>query len=113
MFMESRGPSGLFPSGRTRPTFREPHPVRVGAMLTGATATAAWLLLFGLLATSTRGYVWLTLGASAGAWLCAVGLMRFGDRGVATGVAITTGLGVGVAVGLVVQRWLTAGWPLW
>jgi len=39
--------------------------------------------------------------------------MRFGDRGVAAGVAITTGMGVAVAAGLVVQRWLTVGWPLW
>jgi hypothetical protein len=85
----------------------------VGAIVAGAAATAAWLLLFGLLATSTSGYVWLTLGASVAAWLCALGLMRFGDRGAATGIAMTTALGMGIAVVLVVQRWVTAGWPLW
>jgi len=111
--VESRAPSGLFPSGPPRPTFREPHPVRVGALLSGAGLTAAWLLLLGLLATSARGYIWLTLTASVAAWLCALALMRFGDRGVAAGVAITTGMGVAVAAGLVVQRWLTVGWPLW
>ncbi len=82
-------------------------------MLAGAGLTAAWLLLFGLLATSARAYIWMTLAAAAAAWLCAWVLMRFGDRGVAAGVAVTTGMGVAVAVGLVVQRWLTAGWPLW
>jgi len=82
-------------------------------LLSGAGLTAAWLLVLGLLATSARGYIWLTLTAAAAAWLCALALMRFGDRGVAAGVAITTGLGVAVAVGLVVQRWLTVGWPLW
>jgi hypothetical protein len=82
-------------------------------MLAGAAVTAVWLLLFGLLATSASGYVWLTLGASAAAWLCALALVRFGDRGVAAGIAITTGLGIGVAVVLVIQRWVTSGWPLW
>jgi hypothetical protein len=81
--------------------------------LAGASATAAWLLLFGLLATSARSYIWLTLAAVAVAWSVAVLLLRFGDRGVATGVGLATSLGASIAVGLVVVRWVTVGWPLW
>jgi len=111
--VESRAPSGLFPSGRPRPAFREPHPVRTGAVLVGAGATAAWLLLFGLLGASARGYVWLTVVASTAAWLIALVLARFGDRGVAVGVAISAGIGLGIAFVLVIARWVTTGWPLW
>jgi hypothetical protein len=106
-------PSGLFPSGPPRPTFREPHPVRAAGVLGGSGAAAAWLLLFGLLATSARGYVWLTLFASGAAAGAAFVLARVGDRGVAVGVAITTGLGLGIAVAVAFQRWMTTGWPLW
>jgi hypothetical protein len=111
--METRAPSGLFPSGPPRPVFREPHPIRFGAVLTGAGATAAWLLLVGLLATTIRSYVWLTLAAAGLAWALAVVLLRFGDRGVATGVGVATSFGAAVAVGVVVVRWATVGWPLW
>jgi hypothetical protein len=93
--------------------FREPHPVRFGAVLTGAGATAAWLLLVGLLATSAPSYVWLTLAAVGVAWVVALLLLRFGDRGVATGVGLATSFGASVAVGLVLVRWMTTGWPLW
>lgn len=82
-------------------------------MLAGAGVAAAWLLLLGLLATSVGGYAWLTLAASVAAWLCALALARYGDRGVAVGVAITTGLGLSIAFVLVMQRWATIGWPLW
>jgi hypothetical protein len=74
---------------------------------------AAGLLLAGLLATSASAYIWITLGAAVVAWLCALALVRFGDRGAATGVALATALGVAVAVGLVVHQWVTVGWPLW
>jgi hypothetical protein len=111
--METRAPSGLFPSGPPRPVFREPHPVRLGAVLVGAAATAAWLLLVGLIASTIRSYVWLTLAAAGVAWAVAALLLRFGDRGVATGIGLSTSVGASVAVGLVVVRWVTVGWPLW
>jgi hypothetical protein len=109
----SRTPSGLFPSGPLRPAFREPHPIRVGAVLTGAGAAAGWLLVFALLATSARGFVWLVLGAAFVAWLVALLLVVVGDRGVAAGVALSAGAGMAIAVGLVVARWVTTGWFLW
>ena len=111
--VEPRAPSGLFPSPPPRPTYREPHPVRVGAVLAGAGLTAAWLLVGGLFATSAPGYIWLTLGAAAVAWGSAAALLRLGDRGVATGIALATAIGVAVAMGLAVHQWVTTGWPLW
>jgi hypothetical protein len=111
--VEARAPSGLFPSGPHRPAYREPHPVRGGAVLTGAGLGAAWLLLSGLLSTSGASYLWLTLGACVAAWLSALVLARFGDRGVAVGLALSAGLGLAIAFVLVLQRWFTTGWPLW
>jgi hypothetical protein len=106
-------PSGLFPSGPPRPRFREPHPVRLGALFVGAAMGATWLLVFGLLATSAGAYVWLTLVASIVAWICAIVLVRLGDRGAAVGVVLSTGLGLAIAAIVVIQRWATSGWPLW
>lgn len=111
--VESRAPSGLFPSGPPRPTFREPHPVRLGALFAGAGIAAAWLLVFGLLATSVGAYLWLTFAASVVAWGCAFLLVHRGDRGAATGVAIMTAVGVAVAVGVLIEQWIVVGWPLW
>jgi hypothetical protein len=111
--VDTRAPSGLFPAGPPRPTFREPHPVRIGPTLAGAGLGALWQLLVGLLGTSVRGYIYLTLAASVVATLVAMVLMRFGDRGAATGVAISTGLGLSVAFAVVLQRWVMTGWPLW
>jgi hypothetical protein len=82
-------------------------------VLAGAAMTAAWLLLVGLFATSAATYFWLTMSAVAVASAVAAMLMRFGDRGVATGVALTTSIGASVAVVLVVTRWVSVGWPLW
>jgi hypothetical protein len=73
----------------------------------------AWLLVFGVLATSAGGYVWLTVAASVVALACAVVLALWGDRGAAAGVALVTGLGLAVAAIVVIQRWATSGWPLW
>ena len=87
--------------------------MRIGSLLAGAGVAAAWLLLIGLMATSARSYIWFTLAAAIVAWACAMVLMRFGDRGVAAGVALSTSVGVAVAAGLVVQQWATTGWPLW
>jgi hypothetical protein len=108
-----RAPSGLFPSGPPRPTYREPHPVHIGSVLVGAGVAAAWMLLFALLASSTRSYFWFTFVAAALAGGGAGLLVRHGDRGVAAGAAMATGLGFAIAAGVVVQRWVTTGWPLW
>jgi hypothetical protein len=110
----SRIPSGLFPAGRTRPTYREPHPVKGPAVAAGAGAATAWMLVFGLVDTSLRGYAWWTLLAGGIAWVVAGGLTWAGDRGVAAGIAAATGVawaaaGIAIAVG-----WATTGnWPMW
>jgi len=109
-----RPPSGLFPTGPARPTYREPHPVRGAAVAAGLGAGAAWLLVFGLLARTLHGYAWWTVIAGSAAWLVALLLARYGDRGVAAGVAISTALGLSIAATAVAVRWaLTADWPLW
>ena len=111
--MDSRVPSGLFPSGSLRPTYREPHRARAGMAFAGGGVAATWLLLIGLRASSARGYAWLTIAASAVSGLVAVVLARFGDRGAAVGVAIATGFGLAIAMGVVTERWIMTGWPLW
>lgn len=110
-----RTPSGLFPSGPpSRPTYREPHPVTGSGVALGGAGAAAWLLLFGLLGRSVPEYAWWTVVAGALAWLVALLLVRFGDRGVAVGTAIVTGGGWSVAAAVVAVRWATSGdWPLW
>jgi hypothetical protein len=70
-------------------------------------------LVVGLLASSAVSYVWLTLAAVVAAWAVAVLLLRFGDRGTATGIGLAASLGATIAVGLVVMQWITVGWPLW
>ncbi|MEU5670494.1 hypothetical protein ACGF3C_05600 [Micromonospora sp. NPDC047762] len=110
-----RTPSGLFPSGPPpRPTYREPHPVTGGGVAAGGGAAAGWLLLFGLLGTDVASYAWWTVFAGLLAWATALVLVRFGDRGVATGVAIVTAGGWSIAAAVVAVRWATSGdWPLW
>ncbi|MET8042088.1 hypothetical protein ABZU25_14655 [Micromonospora sp. NPDC005215] len=111
----ARLPSGLFPAGPpSRPTYREPHPVTGGGVATGGGAAATWLLLFGLLGTDVTSYAWWTVLAGLLAWLTALVLVRYGDRGVATGVAIVTAGGWSIAAAVVAVRWATSGdWPLW
>jgi hypothetical protein len=109
-----RPPSGLFPTGPARPTFREPHPVRGGAVAAGLAAAAAWLLVFGLLAGTLPVYAWYTAFAGGVAWAVAAVLARWGDRGVAAGIAVSTALGLSIAATAVAVRWATASdWPLW
>jgi hypothetical protein len=79
----------------------------------GAGSGALWMLLFGLVAGNARGYAWWTISAGLIAWLVAAVLARFGDRGVAAGVAVSAGLGVAIA-GIVVLIHLVGGhWLLW
>lgn len=87
--------------------------MQFGSVLAGACMGTVWLLLFGLFGGSTRGYVWLTVGAAVVAWLVALALLRYGDRGAAVGLAAAATLGISVASVLVVARWMTSGWPLW
>ena len=111
--MESRQPSGLFPSGMQRPVYREPLPVCLPAIFAGAGLAFLWFLLCGVLAATVRGYLWLTVAASVASWSCAVTLARFGDRGAAAGVAIATALAVAVAFVVMLGRWVFDGLPLW
>lgn len=120
--MQPRSPSGLFPAapdgftrpaGPVRPTFREPHPVRRTAVAGGAALTAVWLLLFGLLGGSPGAVARWLIVASLLAWAAAYGLSRYGDRGAATGVAITAGIGLAGASAITIVQWATEGWPLW
>ncbi|WP_374250012.1 hypothetical protein [Micromonospora sp. R77] len=108
-------PSGLFPSGPpTRPTWREPYPVTGGGVAAGGALTALWLVLFGLLGHDVAGYAWWTVVAGGLAWLAALALVRYGDRGVATGIAIVTAGGWSIAAAVLAVRWAQAGdWPLW
>jgi hypothetical protein len=104
----------LFPSQTTRPTYRELHRVRGGALAAGLLGAAAWMLAFGLLGRDLRGYAIWTAFAGALAWLVSAILVRYGDRGAAAGVAISTGFGLAVAAAAVAVRWVGAGdWPLW
>lgn len=110
----ARTPSGLFPSGPPRPSYREPHPVRAGAFLVGLAAGALWLLLFGLLGADLGGYAWWTVLGGALAWLASWVMVRFGDRGVGAGLSISTAAAWSIAAMAVAVRWATAGdWPLW
>ncbi|HEY7224315.1 MAG TPA: hypothetical protein VH561_12120 [Micromonosporaceae bacterium] len=111
--MQSRVPSGLFPSGPLRPTFREPHPVRISSVVLGAGMALAWQILLAGFSDSLRGLFWRCVAAVLVAWGVAGLLLRFGDRGAAAGVALASSLGGCVAAILVTVRWLTVGWPLW
>lgn len=108
-------PSGLFPAARSvHPTYREPHPVTSGGIAAGASITSVWYICFGLLATDLRSYAWWTLIAGLVAWAAAQTLVRFGDRGVAVGVAITTAGGWSIAAFVAAAHWIGSGdWPLW
>lgn len=97
----------------TRPTLREPHPVRAGAVLCGALAGAAWLLTFALLSVTLSGYLSWTLLGGGLAWLTALMLSRRGDRGVAVGLAAATGVAWTVATLSVLTEWARLGvWPV-
>jgi hypothetical protein len=46
-------------------------------------------------------------------WTAAYVLARLGDRGVAAGVAITTGIGVSIAVSVIMVNAVHGHWVLW
>ncbi|MFB9177197.1 hypothetical protein ACFFX1_03525 [Dactylosporangium sucinum] len=103
----------VFVVSQPRPTYREPLPVRSPMVTAGAAVGAAWMLLFGLLAGSARGYIWLTLIAGVLAWGASAVLARFGDRGVAVGVAVSSGVAVAIAGIVVGYRMAGGDWVLW
>jgi hypothetical protein len=108
-----RTPSGLFPAQGSHPVYREPTPVGFGLVLAGFIGGALWMMLFGLLASNARGYIWLTIIAGGLAWVIAVVLARYGDRGVAVGVAVATSFALTVATIVVIARWAGGVWLLW
>ncbi|GAA2388419.1 hypothetical protein Cme02nite_23440 [Catellatospora methionotrophica] len=102
----------MIPS-RTRPTLREPHPVRPWAVVAGALGAGVWLLSFGMFGVTLGGYVGWTVLAGLLAWLAALALIRYGDRGVAAGVAAATGVAWTAAALSVIAEWIRRGaWPL-
>jgi hypothetical protein len=97
-----------------RPVYREPHPIRAGAVLAGFGAAVVWFALFGALARELAAYVWWTIVAAVVAWIVAAVLSFLGDRGVAVGVALASGFGLSIAMTSVGVRWIsTQDWPLW
>jgi hypothetical protein len=105
--------SGLFPSGPSRPIFREPFPARGGAVTLGMLGGGLWMMLFGLLASDAGGYAWITIIAGVVAWLVALLLARTGDRGAAVGVAMSAAVGLSIAMIMVAVRWAGGDWLLW
>ncbi|MDI1461796.1 hypothetical protein QEZ54_12505 [Catellatospora sp. KI3] len=87
--------------------------MRPWAVVVGALATGVWLLAFGLFGITISGYVGWTVAAGMAAWLVSYALLRFGDRGVAVGVAAAVGVGWTAAALSVVFEWIRRGaWPL-
>jgi hypothetical protein len=107
-------PTEVFPGLPSRPVYREPHPVGVTPLLTGMGATLLWFALFGSIGGDLFSYAWWTVAAAVSAWIVAIVLTFLGDRGVAVGVAIISGVGLSVAMGFVAARWITTqDWPMW
>ncbi|MDT4988762.1 MAG: hypothetical protein QOI74_2856 [Micromonosporaceae bacterium] len=108
-----RMPSGLFPSGPPRPAYREPFPIRGGAVALGIVGGGLWMMLFGLLASNTAGYAWISIVAGLLAWAVALVLARIGDRGAAVGLAMSAAVALSIAVIVIAVRWAAGDWPLW
>jgi hypothetical protein len=110
---DARPPSDL-PAQPARPVYREPYPIRLGPLFAGMGAGVVWFALFGSIGRDLFSYAWWTVAAAVSAWAVALVLSVLGDRGVAVGVALTAGLGLSIAGGLVAFRWMTTNdWPLW
>ncbi|SNY04079.1 hypothetical protein SAMN05421748_101127 [Paractinoplanes atraurantiacus] len=72
------------------------------------------MVLFGTLGRDLASYAWWTIVAGVSAWAVALVLTYLGDRGVAVGVALASGLGLSIALAFVGGRWITTeDWPLW
>jgi hypothetical protein len=79
----------------------------------GIGAGALWMLLFGLVASTVRAYSWWTISAAVAGWLAALVLARMGDRGVAVGIALITGVGAAIAGSVVFAHFIGGHWVLW
>ncbi|MBB5871172.1 hypothetical protein F4553_004551 [Allocatelliglobosispora scoriae] len=109
-----RTPSGLLPMGPRRPTLREPTPVRSWAILAGLVGGGVWLLAFGQIAGDLAGYAWWTLVGGLLAWVAAIVLARFGDRGAAAGISLAVAIGWSTTAVAIVATWANSGdWPMW
>jgi hypothetical protein len=107
-------PPGYLVGLPPRPVYREPHPIGARQVLAGLAAGTLWLILFGSLGRDLASYAWWTILAAVSAWLVALVLTLIGDRGVALGVAVVSGLGLSIALGFVAARWIdTFDFPLW
>ena len=54
------------------------------------------------------------MAAAVIAWAVALVLTAIGDRAVAVGVALSSGLALSIAMAFVAARWITTqNWPLW
>lgn len=107
-------PPGLFTGHPPRPVYREPHPIATMPLLAGMGAAMLWCALFGLIGRDLFSYAWWTVLAAALAWAVSIVLAVLGDRGVAVGVAIVSGIALSVAMGFVTHRWITTlDFPLW
>jgi hypothetical protein len=108
-----RAPSGLFPGATSRPTYREPHQTRLGVVALGSVIGAVWMALIGLLGHGARDWAWWMIAAGAVAWLAALGLARYGMRGIAAGVALASGVGTTIMAAVVLEHWVSGHWILW
>jgi hypothetical protein len=107
-------PPPVFVGLPPRPVYREPHPVTAGPVISGLAATTVWFVLFGSLGNGLGSYAWWTIGAALAAWAVSVVLALLGDRGVAVGVAVVSGVALSIAMFFVTLHWTTTlDWPLW
>ncbi|BCY15387.1 hypothetical protein [Actinoplanes sp. L3-i22] len=112
--MQPQPPPGYYAGLPPRPVYREPNPIGAGPVFSGLAAGAVWLLLFGSLGHDLASYAWWTIAATVAGWLISLVLTLIGDRGVALGVACSSGVGLAVALGFVALRWIdTLNFPLW
>jgi hypothetical protein len=102
-----------YPREGERPRFREPHPIRLPAVAAGAGCAVVWYALFGLVWGGAAGYVWLSILAGVSAGAVALLLALRGDRGVATGIALVSGVALAVAGVVLVGFWISGNWLLW
>jgi len=96
-----------------RPAYREPLPVVGGKVALGALVAALWMLLFALLSSGVRGYLWLSLSAGLAVAVGAAVLAKFGDRGVAVGAGVAASFGISVAMLALILRAFSGDWLLW
>lgn len=109
------GENGWSYTFSVRPIYREIHQVRASMVLAGSAGAAVWFLVWLLaFARSAPSFTWVTLIASIIASVAAALLFRYGDRGVATGVAGVTGACLAIA-GLVVELHyvMSGSWIMW